>query len=53
MIYAEHFSAEEFREWADDVSPRLVTMMDILRFQVGSPVIISPPPDRDWETLKA
>jgi len=45
MIYAEHFSAEEFREWADDVSPRLVTMMDILRFQVGSPVIISPHPD--------
>ena len=45
MFGAQHFSTDEFREWADDVSPRLVTMMDILRFQVGSPVIISPHPD--------
>ena len=27
MIYAQHFTQEEFREWADDVSPRLVTML--------------------------
>ena len=31
MIYAQHFSAEEFRDWADDMSPRLVTMLDILK----------------------
>ena len=45
MFGAQNFSTDEFREWADDMSPRLVTMMDILRFQVGSPVIISPHPD--------
>ena len=37
MIYAQHFSAEEFREWADDMSPRLVTMLDVLRFRLGRP----------------
>ena len=41
MIYAQHFSAEEFREWADDMSGRLVTMLDILRFRLGSPIEIS------------
>ena len=37
MIYAQHFSAEEFRDWADDMSPRLVTMLDVLRFRLGRP----------------
>jgi len=41
MIYAQHFSAEEFREWSDDMSPRLVTMLDVLRFKLGSPIEIS------------
>ena len=41
MIYAQHFSAEEFRAWADDMSPRLVTMLDILRFRLGSPIAVS------------
>jgi hypothetical protein len=41
MIYAQHFSAEEFRDWADDMSPRLVTMLDILRFRLGSPIAVS------------
>ena len=41
MIYAQHFSQEEFREWADDMSPRLVTMLDVLRFRLGSPIEIS------------
>jgi len=27
MIYAQHFKAEEFREWAEDMSPRLVTLL--------------------------
>lgn len=45
MIYAQHFEAEEFRDWSDDMSTRLVTMMDVLRFQVGSPIVISPHPD--------
>jgi len=38
MIYAQYFSSEEFREWADDISPRLVTMLDVLRFRLGSAI---------------
>ena len=41
MIYAQHFSAEEFRDWADDMSPRLITMLDVLRFRLGRPIAIS------------
>ena len=41
MIYAQHFSQEEFREWAEDMSPRLVTMLDVLRFRLGRPIAIS------------
>ena len=41
MIYAQHFTQEEFREWADDMSPRLVTMLDVLRFRLGSAIEIS------------
>jgi len=41
MIYAQYFSQEEFREWADDMSPRLVTMLDMLRFRLGQPIAIS------------
>ena len=41
MIYAQHFKAEEFREWSDDMSPRLVTMLDVLRFRLGSAIEIS------------
>ena len=41
MIYAQHFDAEEFREWSDDMSPRLVTMLDVLRFRLGRPIAIS------------
>ena len=41
MIYAQHFKAEEFREWSDDMSARLVTMLDVLRFKLGSPISVS------------
>ena len=41
MVFAQYFSAEEFREWADDMSARLVTMLDVLRFKLGSPIEIS------------
>ena len=41
MLYAQHFTQEEFREWSDDMSPRLVTMLDVLRFRLGSPIGIS------------
>ena len=41
MIYAQHFTQEEFREWAEDMSPRLVTMLDVFRFRIGRPIAIS------------
>ena len=41
MIYAQHFEAEEFREWSDDMSARLITMLDVLRFKLGSPIAVS------------
>jgi len=41
MVYAQHFTQEEFREWAEDMSPRLVTMLDVLRFRLGSAIEIS------------
>lgn len=37
----QHFTAAEYREWSDDMSPRLVTMMDVLRFMSGRPIEIS------------
>ena len=41
MIYAQHFTQEEFREWSEDMSPRLVTMLDVLRFRLVRPIAIS------------
>jgi hypothetical protein len=41
MVFAQYFSQEEFREWSDDMSARLITMLDVLRFKLGSPIEIS------------
>lgn len=41
IMNAQHFAFEEFRDWADDMSPRLVTMLDVLRFMCGHPIEIS------------
>jgi len=41
MIYAQYFSQEEFRDWAEEMSPRLITMLDVLRFLLGSPIEVS------------
>ena len=41
MIYAQHFTQEEFRDWFDDMSPRLVTILDVLRFRFGRQIAIS------------
>jgi hypothetical protein len=35
MIYAQHFEAEEFREWADDMSALLITMIAMTVLYVG------------------
>ena len=29
-----------FREWGEDISLRLVTMLDVLRFRIGRPIAI-------------
>lgn len=42
---ARHFTTGEFRDWSDDMSPRLVTMMDVLRFMCGHRIDISAHPD--------
>ena len=41
-MHLEYFSAEEFRDWSDEMSPRLLTMLDVLRYKLGRRVIISP-----------
>ena len=41
MVYMQYFSQEEFREWAEDMSPRLVTMLDVLRSKLGRSIEIS------------
>ena len=41
MLCAQYFTQEEFRDWAEDMSPRLVTMLDVLRFRLGSAIAIS------------
>lgn len=41
----EHFNADEFREWWPNMSPRLLILLDVLRFQLRRPVIISPHPN--------
>lgn len=42
---AQHFELAEFRQWGDQMSARQVTLLDVLRFRLGRPVIISPHPD--------
>lgn len=44
MIELQYFEAAEFREWADKMSPRLLVKLDILRYRIGSPIIISQHP---------
>lgn len=40
-MHAQYFDAEEFREWADDMSVRLVTLLDVLRHMSGRIIEIS------------
>lgn len=40
-MHLQFFSLEEYREWADDMSTRLLVLMDVLRFALGSAVNIS------------
>lgn len=40
-MHLEHFMQEEFREWSDDMSPRLTVMLDVLRHMSGHAIMIS------------
>ena len=41
----QYFTPSEFREWYSDMSPRLLTLLDVLRFTLGKPIVISPNKD--------
>jgi hypothetical protein len=40
-MHLQNFAEKEFREWYDRMSPRLLTMLDILRYQLGLVIEIS------------
>lgn len=40
-MHLEHFDKTEFRGWYDHLSPRLLTLLDVLRHRLGSPVYLS------------
>lgn len=42
MTSAQHFVAHEFGQWGDQMSARQITMLDVLRFRLGRPMIVSP-----------
>lgn len=41
----QYFTPSEFREWYQLMSPRLLTLMDVLRFTLNKPIVISPHKD--------
>lgn len=41
MTGAQNFSESEFREWAGLMSPRLIALLDVLRYRLGSAIHIS------------
>tara|TARA_R110000868_G_scaffold127605_2_gene335407 strand:- start:3164 stop:3607 length:444 start_codon:yes stop_codon:yes gene_type:complete len=41
----QYFEPSEFREWYTQMSPRLLTLLDVLRFTIGKSIIISPDKD--------
>lgn len=42
MIKLEHFQPEEFRLWWPKMSPVLLVKLDVFRYRIVKPVIISP-----------
>lgn len=44
-VQAEHFEDQEFGQWLNRMSARQVTLLDVLRFRLGRPMIISTHPD--------
>lgn len=40
----DNFTPQEFREWWPMMSPRLLTMLDVLRFRLSRGITISPHP---------
>lgn len=43
----QYFNPSEFREWHQDMSPRLLTLMDVLRHMLGRDKIFVISPDKD------
>ena len=41
----QYFTPAEFREWYSLMSPRLLTLLDVLRFTLNKPIVISPNKD--------
>jgi len=50
-MHLQNFRKSEFREWYDLISPRLTTMLDILRYQTVLVVEISSHPDSIGRSL--
>ena len=44
MYSAHFFSSTEFGEWSEDMSFRLITLLDVLRYRCGSRIQISKSP---------
>lgn len=40
-MHLQHFKEAEFRGWFDDMSPRLLVLLDVLRHMLGSAIYIS------------
>lgn len=41
----QYFTPAEFREWYQLMSPRLLTLLDVLRFTLGKEIVVSPHED--------
>lgn len=41
-LYMRHFAAPEFRDWLDNINPRLLVMIDLLRWRWGDSIKVSP-----------
>lgn len=42
MIDLRYFAPDEFRNWWGQMSPRLLVLLDVLRYSWGQPIIVSP-----------
>ena len=43
-MHLQHFKQSEFREWWQNMSPRLLVLLDVLRYRLDVPITISASP---------